>query len=69
MPVELLDEPSAPQGPLIALGRLMDHHSSQPLLLCTVDMLVLDLATLWQPWPRSGRAPFRGVLAVIFNLA
>ena len=46
VPLELLHEPSPPQGPLIALGRLMRHHPNQLLLLCPVDMPALDLATL-----------------------
>ena len=46
--LELLHEPSPPQGPLIALGRLMRHHPNQLLLLCPVDMPALDLATLRQ---------------------
>jgi len=48
VPLELLHEPSPPQGPLIALGRLMHHHPNQLLLLCPVDMPALDLATLRQ---------------------
>jgi molybdopterin-guanine dinucleotide biosynthesis protein A len=48
VPLELLHEPSPPQGPLIALGRLMRHHPNQLLLLCPVDMPALDLATLRQ---------------------
>ena len=48
VPLELLQEPSPPQGPLIALGRLMRHHPNQLLLLCPVDMPALDLATLRQ---------------------
>jgi molybdopterin-guanine dinucleotide biosynthesis protein A len=48
VPLELLDEPSPPQQPLIALGRLMHHHPDQQLLLCPVDMPDLDLATLRQ---------------------
>jgi molybdopterin-guanine dinucleotide biosynthesis protein A len=48
VPLELLHEPSPPQGPLIALGRLMRHYPNQLLLLCPVDMPALDLATLRQ---------------------
>jgi molybdopterin-guanine dinucleotide biosynthesis protein A len=48
VPLELLHEPSPPQGPLIALGRLMHHHPNQLLLLCPVDMPALDLSTLRQ---------------------
>ena len=48
VPLELLHEPSPPQGPLIALGRLMHHYPNQLLLLCPVDMPALDLATLRQ---------------------
>ena len=48
VPLELLHEPSPPQGPLLALGRLMHHHPNQLLLLCPVDMPALDLATLRQ---------------------
>ena len=48
VPLELLHEPSPPQGPLIALWRLMHHYPNQLLLLCPVDMPALDLATLRQ---------------------
>lgn len=48
VPLELLHEPPPPLGPLIALGRLMHHYPNQLLLLCPVDMLALDLATLRQ---------------------
>jgi molybdopterin-guanine dinucleotide biosynthesis protein A len=48
VPLELLHEPSPPQGPLIALGRLMRHHPNQLLLLCPVDMPALTGAALHQ---------------------
>ena len=38
--------PHPPQGPLVALGRLMEVHPDQRLLLCPVDMPALTLACL-----------------------
>ena len=44
--LELLPEPEPAQGPLRALGRLMDHHPDQRLLLCPVDMPALSAEAL-----------------------
>lgn len=45
-PIAFFLEPSPQEGPLMALGRLMEHHPGERLLLCPVDMPWLDLATL-----------------------
>lgn len=44
--LEVLAEAEPSEGPLGALGRLMDHHPDQRLLLCPVDMPALDGASL-----------------------
>lgn len=44
--LEVLAEAEPSEGPLRALGRLMDHHPDQRLLLCPVDMPALDGASL-----------------------
>jgi molybdopterin-guanine dinucleotide biosynthesis protein A len=50
--LELLREPEddaraeAPRGPLVALGRLMDAHPDERLLLCPIDMPALTPACL-----------------------
>jgi molybdopterin-guanine dinucleotide biosynthesis protein A len=50
--LEQLQEPGddaraeAPQGPLVALGRLMEAHPNERLLLCPIDMPALTPACL-----------------------
>ncbi|MFN5119311.1 MAG: molybdenum cofactor guanylyltransferase [Cyanobacteriota bacterium] len=44
--LELLLEPPPSEGPLLALGRLMERYPQQRLLLCPVDMPALDEANL-----------------------
>ena len=44
--LEAWREPPPHEGPLLALHRLMQHHSEQRLLLCPVDMPHLNLAVL-----------------------
>ncbi|MFM7465102.1 MAG: NTP transferase domain-containing protein, partial [Cyanobium sp.] len=39
--LELLPEPQPPSGPLTALGRLMEAHPEERLLLCPIDMPAL----------------------------
>ncbi|MFM7641402.1 MAG: NTP transferase domain-containing protein [Cyanobium sp.] len=44
--LERLREPHPPQGPLVALGRLMEAHPGERLLLCPIDMPALTLPCL-----------------------
>lgn len=44
--LETWTEPSPHEGPLLALHRLMQHHSEQRLLICPIDMPQLTLAAL-----------------------
>lgn len=46
MQVDVIEEPPPPQGPLMALTRLLAHHRGQRLLLAPVDMPWLQLETL-----------------------
>ena len=55
--LELLQEPQPPQGPLLALGRLMDAHPEQRLLLCPVDMPALTAQSLGLLLEAASAAP------------
>ncbi len=46
MELEAIEEPAPREGPLLALGRLMDLHGGERLLLCPVDMPWLKASTL-----------------------
>lgn len=55
--LELLREPQPPQGPLLALGRLMEAHPEQRLLLCPVDMPALTAQSLGLLLEAASAAP------------
>ena len=61
--LELLREPGgdasaeAPQGPLVALGRLMEAHPNEQLLLCPIDMPALTPACLQALLEAANTAP------------
>jgi molybdopterin-guanine dinucleotide biosynthesis protein A len=55
--LELLQEPQPPQGPLLALGRLMEAHPEQRLLLCPVDMPALTAHGLGELLEAASAAP------------
>lgn len=55
--LELLPEPEPAQGPLWALGRLMEQHPDQRLLLCPVDMPALSASVLAALQTASAAAP------------
>ena len=57
VPLDLIEEPVPPQGPLQALGHLMQCHPGERLLLCPVDMPWLDRPSLDQLLRSSEQRP------------
>lgn len=57
VPLDCLEGPLPPQGPLQALGHLMQRHPDERLLLCPVDMPWLDRASLDQLLRSAGKRP------------
>ncbi len=55
--LDLIEEPIPPQGPLQALGHLMQRHPGERLLLCPVDMPWLDRPSLDQLLRRAEERP------------
>ncbi|MFN9243841.1 MAG: molybdenum cofactor guanylyltransferase [Cyanobacteriota bacterium] len=55
--LELLQEPPPPQGPLVALSRLMEAQPEQRLLLCPVDMPALTAHDLEELLDAASAAP------------
>jgi molybdenum cofactor guanylyltransferase len=60
VPLEAIKEPPPWEGPLLALGRLMEQqHPGQALLLCPVDMPWLEQQTLQDLVEAAAVAPLR----------
>jgi molybdopterin-guanine dinucleotide biosynthesis protein A len=58
--LEVLGEPGgseSPQGPLVALGHLMDAHPNERLLLCPIDMPALTPSCLRRLLAAASAAP------------
>ena len=58
-PLQAIEEPAPREGPLLALGRLMQWHRGQRLLLCPVDMPWLEESTLLALAMAADRCPGR----------
>jgi molybdopterin-guanine dinucleotide biosynthesis protein A len=58
-PLQAIEEPAPREGPLLALGRLMQWHGGDRLLLCPVDMPWLQESTLMALAMAAERCPGR----------
>lgn len=59
VPLEAIAEPPPWEGPLLALGRLMERHPGEALLLCPVDMPWLEVPVLEVLQQAAAAAPQR----------